>query len=130
MSTKLLEKQLEGVSSGREKMTHVRLGDRAVVVLSQAFFKAVEPLLDYMAQRTSDNQIALDAWTDEKNARRASLVNKKYDSRLTTAEKAELATLDKEADQFLEQQFPVRNELLELMLAGLKQKARAKKTKS
>lgn len=130
MTTRLLEKQLEPVSTGRENMARVQVGGAAVVVLSQRFFDRMQPLLDYFAQSEVASEEGLEPWSDSKNARRAELVNKKYDSRLSPSEKSELARLDKEAEAFLVHQVPVRNEVLELMLAGLKQKARNKKSKS
>lgn len=130
MTTRLLEKQLEPVSTGRENMVRVQVGGAAVIVLSQRFFDRMQPLLDYFAQTEVACEEGNEPWSDSKNARRAELVNKKYDSRLTATEKAELARLDQEAEVFLDHHVPIRNEVLELMLAGLKQKARTKKSKS
>jgi len=51
MTIPLLQKQLEPVTTGREKMTRVRVGKSAVVVLSERFFDQVQPLLEYMASQ-------------------------------------------------------------------------------
>lgn len=129
MATGLLEKQLEPVSTGREDMARVKVGDLAVVVLSERFFDRIQPFLEYFA-RFEQPASAQSQWTDSKNARRAELIHKKYHARLDKAERAELSQLDTEAEAFIDQQVPVRNEVLELMLAGLKQKVRTKKSKS
>jgi uncharacterized protein YnzC (UPF0291/DUF896 family) len=67
-------------------------------------------------------------WSEEKNARRADLINKKHDHGLTAAEKKELTKLQQEAEAFRDRVAPVRTEILELLLAGLKQKV-AKRAK-
>lgn len=127
MSTATLEKQLEPVTSGREKMARVRVGKTTVVVLSELFFRRVQPLLDYVANRPDAAQSSPSTeWNEKKNARRVALINKKYDHGLTAAEKKELARLQKEADGFRDRVAPVRNEILELALAGLKQKTSKK----
>ena len=56
------------------------------------------------------------------------MVNKKYDHGLTAAEKKELAVLTAEVDESLSRADQVRNKILELVLAGLKQEV-SKKTK-
>lgn len=129
MATRLLEKQLEPVSTGREDMTRVKVGDLQVVVLSERFFDRIQPLVEYFVRREAP-VAATEEWSDAKANRRAELIHKKYHARLTKVEKSELTQLDREAEAFVELQAPVRNEVLELMLAGLKQKARSKKSKS
>jgi hypothetical protein len=124
MATQFVEKQLDAVASGREKMARVRVGNNAVVILSEQFFDRVHPILEYMAsQPEAGPSNGANEWTEEKNARRAALINKKYDQGLTASEKKELARLQKEASEFRDRVAPVRNEILELLLAGLKQKA-------
>ena len=128
MATSLLEKQLEPVTAGREKMTRVRVGKGAVVVLSERFFDRVQPLLDYMANQPEGTApTGANGWTEEKNAQRATLIKKKYDQGLTTAEKKELQQLQTEVDEYAEWAAPVRNEVLELLLLGLKQAAKTRK---
>ena len=124
----LLQKQLEPVTTGREKMTRVRVGKSAVVVLSERFFDQVQPLLDYMAgQPDAAPPNGATAWSEEKNARRAALIKQKYDHGLTAAEKKELQRLQDEVDEYAEWAAPVRNEVLELLLLGLKQAVKARK---
>jgi len=124
MATQFVEKQLDLVASGREKMARVRVGKSAVIVLSEQFFDQVQPILDYMAsQSDAAPSNGGTEWSEEKNARRAGLINKKYDHGLTAAEKKELTRLQKEAEAFRDRVAPVRTEILELLLAGLKQKS-------
>ena len=128
MSTTLLQKQLEPVTTGREKMTRVRVGKGAVVALSERFFDQVQPLLDYMASQPEANPPnGASEWSEEKNARRATLIKKKHGDGLTVAEKKELQRLQVEVDEYAEWAAPVRNEVLELLLLGLKQAAKARK---
>ena len=128
MATSLLQKQLEPVTTGREKMTRVRVGKSAVVVLSQRFFDQVQPLLDYMASQPEANPPnGASEWSEEKNARRATLIKKKHGNGLTIAEKKELQRLQVEVDEFSEWTAPARNEVLDLLLLGLKQTAKARK---
>ncbi len=129
MATQFVEKQLEAVASGREKMARVRVGKSAVVILSEQFFDQVQPILEYMAsQPDAAPSNGATEWNEDKNARRAALINKKHDHELTGAQKKELARLQKEANEFRARMAPVRTEILELLLAGLKQKA-AKRTR-
>ncbi len=129
MATQFIDKQLDLVASGREKIARVRVGKSAVVILSEQFFDQLQPFVDYMArQPEAAASNGGTEWSEEKNARRAALINKKYDHGLTAAEKKELARLQKEADEYRDRIAPVRTEILELLLAGLKQKA-AKRTK-
>lgn len=62
-------------------------------------------------------------WTEEKNARRVALVNKKYDSRLSAAEERELATLQDEVCRHQACVAPLNNRALELILEALEQRA-------
>ncbi len=128
MRTATLEKQLEPVTSGREKMARARVGKNTVFVLSEAFFRRVQPLLDYVANRPGAAPSSPGTeWSEKKNARRVALINQKNDQVLTAAEKKELARLQKEADEFRDRVAPARNEILELALAGLKAKAAKKR---
>ncbi len=124
----LLEKQLEPVTSGREKMTRVRVGKDAVVVLSQQFFDQVQHILNYVAsQPDASPPNGANEWNEAKNARRVDLINKKYAKGLTGTENKELKRLQTEVDEFVNRAVPVRNEVLELLLLGLKQAAKARK---
>jgi hypothetical protein len=68
-----------------------------------------------------------DKWTEQKNARRAALINKKHDRGLSTAQKKELARLQKEADEYVDRVAPSHSEKLEQLLTDLKQKAKLRK---
>jgi hypothetical protein len=67
-------------------------------------------------------------WTDEKNSRRMELINKKYDGALTAAEKRELKALQQEGERHADLIAGPRNEILELLVLGLEQKAARQKT--
>ncbi len=66
-----------------------------------------------------ERQKAAETWTDEKNARRAALINKKHDRKLTSAEARELNQLTEEVRQFQERVAPLHNHVLELILEAL-----------
>ena len=120
MTTSLLQRQLEPVTTGREKMVCVVVDQSPVVVLSQRFFDQVRPLLDYMASQPEVNVVRGGCeWSEEKNARRAALITKKHDHGLTAGEKQELQRLQAEVDEFAEREARPRNEVLELLLLGL-----------
>lgn len=57
------------------------------------------------------------------------LINKKYNGGLTAAERRELRVLQAEVQRYVEHVAPLRNDILELLLAGLQQKARRKRSK-
>ena len=126
--TTLIQKQLETVATGREKMARVRVGKSAVVVLSERFFDQVQPLLDFMAsQPETKSPDASVVWTEAKNARRAVLIKQKHNGGLNMAERRELLRLQSEIDLAAERAVPCRNEVLELLLLGLKQAAKTRK---
>jgi hypothetical protein len=129
MTVHISEQQLERIESGRDHVARVRVGGKDYVLLSQSVYEQVRPILDYVTGRPveADNAHASNDWTDEKNARRAALINKKYDQGLTAAEKRELKRLQTEVDAFADRIAPVRTEVLELLLLGLKQQAKARK---
>ena len=66
-------------------------------------------------------------WTDEKNGRRGTLIEKKYAGGLTAAEKRELKALQQEVGEFANRVAGPRNEMLELLLLGLEHKAAQQK---
>jgi hypothetical protein len=71
------------------------------------------------APRPADNSRTPE-WTPEMNARRVSLITKKHDNGLSAAERKELKALMAQADQHRDRTIPVRNDILEIFLAGLK----------
>ena len=117
-------------ATGRDQVARIRVGRKDYVLLSRSFYEQVRPLLiDYMTRqpaKASDARATAE-WTEEKNARRVALVNKKYDQGLTAAERKELKQLQAEVDRFGDRAVPARNEVLELLLLGLKQAAKARR---
>jgi hypothetical protein len=113
---------------GRDQAAPVRVGSKEYMLLSRNAYEQVRPLLDYISGHTPKpaKPSASTEWTEEKNARRAELINKKYDRGLTAAEKKELKRLQAEVDDFAERALPVRNDILELLLLGLKQAAKTR----
>lgn len=120
------DRQLDRIEHGREPGVVVRSArtKKGYAVISEDAYDQLRPLLQCVAMQVehppTKNGHAT-AWPEEKNARRAALVNKKYDSGLTAAEKKELAVLSAEVDDYLSRADQVRNKILELVLAGLKQ---------
>ena len=120
MTVQISERQLARIESGRDQVARVRVGRKDYVLLSRSFYEQVRPLLDYMTRqpaKASDARATAE-WTEEKNARRVALVNKKYDQGLTAAERKELKQLQAEVDRFGDRAVPARNEVLELLLLG------------
>jgi hypothetical protein len=129
MTVQISERQLARIESGRDYVARVRVGRKEYVLLSRSFYEQVRPLLDYMTrqpEKTSEVHPTAE-WTEGKNALRVALVNKKCDQGLTAAERKELKQLQAEVDQFADRAAPVRNEVLELLLLGLKQAAKARR---
>ena len=130
MNTSSLEKQLAPVARGESNLADVRTPHGNVVVLSERFAERFRPLLEYMARQVSTENAspAENTWTDEKNARRMALIEKKYANGLTAAEKRELKLLQEEGERFADQLIAPHNEILELALFGLQQKVAQQKT--
>lgn len=129
MATSTLEKQLAPVAQGRTNIADLQTGQGKVIVLSQKMGDRFRNVLEYMAQQLSDEPKSQGAngWTDEKNARRVELINKKHNGGLTAAERKELRVLQAEVERYAEQVAPLRNDILELLLIGLRQKAAQQK---
>lgn len=130
MNTSTLDKQFASVAEGRSNLADIRTPHGKLVVLSERLGKRFRPLLEYMARQVAAESAssAESTWTDEKNARRVTLIQKKYADGLTATEKRELKALQQEGDRFVDQLIAPRNEMLELMLLGLEQKAAQQKT--
>ena len=129
MSTSTLEQQLAPVAEGRVDIADVRTARGNFVVLSERLGQRFRPLLEYMARQVSAESVpsADHDWTDEKNSRRGTLIEKKYAGGLTAAEKRELQALQQEVGQFADRVAGPRNEILELMLLGLERRAAQQK---
>jgi len=125
-----LEKQFASVVEGRSNLADIQTPKGNAVLLSEKLCDRFRPLLEYMAR-----QIAVEAlvnadndWTEEKNCRRMALIEKKYEGVLTAAEKRELKSLQQEGEQYANHIAAPRNEMLELLLLGLQQKASQQKS--
>jgi len=77
---------------------HPRTRKRYVIVSADQYAPGSE------LARSSDRA---DDWTEEKNARRFALIDKKIAGQLTPAEAAELSTLQREMDFFLQRVAPL-----------------------
>ncbi len=125
------DSQLDRIERGREPAVLVRSArtKREYAVITHDAYAQLRPLLQCVAP-TVEAPVRGNGhtaeWTDEKNARRLELINKKHNEGLTTAEKKELASLVAEATRFRDRTAPVRTEILELILAGLKQQTSKK----
>ena len=127
------DRQLDRIEHGRVPGVVVRSArtKKGFAVITEDAYDQLRPLLQCVAMQVEDSPTKNGhsaEWSEEKNARRAELVNKKYDHGLTAAEKKELAVLTAEVDDYLSRADQVRNKILELVLAGLKQEV-SKKTK-
>ncbi len=125
MDTLTLEQQFASVAEGRSNIADVHTPRGNLVVLSQRLGERFRPLLEYMARQVSaeNDPSTTTGWTEEKNSRRMDLITKKYEGVLTAAEKRELKALQQEGEQFADRVAGPRNEVLELLVLGLKQKA-------
>ena len=129
MAMPTLEKQLAPVAQGRKNIADLQTGQGKVIVLSQKMGDRFRTVLEYMAQQISDEPPprSTNGWTDAKNARRVELINKKHNGGLTAAERKELRVLQADVERYAEQVAPLRNDILELLLIGLQQKAAQRK---
>ncbi len=133
MAIHVSERQLDQIEHGQQPAVIVRSErtKKGYAVIRQKVYEQFRPLLQCVAMQVEVPQPGNGhtiEWTEQKNARRVALVNKKYDQALTNAEKRELAVLAAEADRYRDRTAHVQTEILELILAGLKQQA-AKKAK-
>ena len=127
MALTVSEKQLEALEGQRRPVVVVRHSrtKKGYAVMPEKVYDEARPLIELVTN--PDNCPARDAdetWTEEKNARRIALVNKKYDSKLSAAEQRELATLQEEVRDYQERVAPLNNHALELILEALQQRAK------
>ncbi len=129
MRTSTLDKQLASVAEGRSNIAEVRTPHGNLVILSQRLGERFRPVLEYMARQVSAESTppAESGWTEAKNARRVELIERKHGGGLTAAEKRELKSLQAEGDQAVDRLLGPQNEMLELLLLGLEQKAAQQK---
>ncbi len=98
---------------------------KGYAVMSEQDYVRARPLFEFaVSERAESADGNSESWTDEKNARRAALINKKYDSKLTAAEARELVQLTDEVRQYQERVAPLRNHALELILEALDRRAK------
>ena len=119
------DKLLKTLEVGRRPVV-VRDGrtKKDYAVMSEQVYARARPLIEFVSNdgaRPSDGDT--ESWTDEKNARRAALINKKHDSKLTSAETRELNQLTEEVRQYQERVVPIHNHALELILEALDRRA-------
>ena len=131
MAIHVSDSQLERIERGRERVLIVRSQrtKKEYAVIPQNVYDQVRPLLQCVAAQSEVAERGngrAPEWTEEKNARRVALINKKHGQGLTVSEKKELAVLVAEAEQFRDSSFHGQTEILELILAGLKQQAQTK----
>ena len=92
MAIHVSDTQLDRIERGREPAVIVRSArtKRGYAVITQDAYDQVRPLLQCVATSIEapqhGNGHASD-WTEEKNARRIALIDKKYDASLSVAEK-------------------------------------------
>ena len=119
------DKLLKTLEAGRRPVV-VRDGrtKKGYAVMSEQVYARARPLIEFVSNDVagpSDGDA--ETWTDEKNARRAALINKKHDSKLTSAETRELNQLTEEVRQYQERVAPLHNHALELILEALDRRA-------
>ena len=134
MSIHVSDRQLARIERGREPALIVRSErtKRGYAVISKDLYDQVHPLLSSIANQTEAAERGNGhsaEWPDAKNSRRIELIYKKHEGGLTAPEKKELATLVIEAERFRDRMTPVRTDILELILAGLKHRPAKKKAK-
>ena len=128
MAIKVSEEQLETLERGQQEAILVRneRTRKEYVVIPRSVYQQVQPLLEYATANTNGGTTpnSKETWTETKNARRIALINKKHDEKLTRAEVQELARLQSEVGEHQERIAPLRNDLLKLILEGLRQRAK------
>jgi hypothetical protein len=125
MAITISDQQLQELETRRRPAVIVRdrRKKKGYAVLPEAIYDQARPVIEFVAAKVGDAANETDAWTEEKNARRVALVNKKYDSRLSAAEERDLATLQDEVCRHQERLAPLNNRALELILEALEQRA-------
>jgi hypothetical protein len=120
------DKQLDQMETGREAAVIVRSErtNKRYALIPRKVYLQLKPLLQYVVMHLEapiqDRGNGRSAqWPSEKNDRRVALINKKHDKGLTSTEKKELSRLMSEADVYRDETVPVRNNILDLILAGL-----------
>lgn len=127
MALTVTDKQLEAIDIERQPVVLVRHSrtKKGYAVMPESVYDHARPLIEFMlAEGTAPAGDGETTWTDAKNARRASLITKKYDSKLSASEAKELATLQEEVCRHQERVAPLQNRVLELIVQALEQRAK------
>ncbi|MCX7420174.1 MAG: hypothetical protein NT013_11630 [Planctomycetia bacterium] len=108
------DKLLKTLEAGRRPV--VVRDDRTkkgYAVMSEQVYARARPLIEFVSNDAAGpSDRSAETWTEEKNARRAVLINKKHDSKLTSAETRELNQLTEEVRQYQERVAPLHNHAL------------------
>ena len=127
MALTVTDKQLEAIDIERQPVVMVRHSrtKKGYAVMPESVYDHARPLIEFMlSEGTAPAEVGETTWTDAKNARRASLINKKYDSKLSANEERELATLQEEVCRHQERVAPLQNHVLELIVQALEQRVK------
>lgn len=129
MALQLSNQELNQLEESATKVLVVRhpRTKRKFVVLSEAAYERARPLIEFVATQVDVEQTDKSDngnWTEEQNARRIALIEKKYRHKLTAAEQQELERLQERAYQHRDRVAPVRNEVLKLVLEALERRPR------
>ena len=108
------DKLIKTLEAGRRPVM-VRDGrtKKGYAVMAEQVYTRALPLIEFVSNDAAGpSDRSAETWTDEKNARRAVLINKKHDSKLTSAETRELNQLTEEVRQYQERVAPLHNHAL------------------
>lgn len=128
MGVRISNQALGQLDKSPSQVVHVEHPDtkRQYVLLPRDTYERARPLLDYVAAQTDSSRADENgngAWSEELNARRVTLINKKYDSRLTPAEKEELEHLQQQAYLHRSRVAPTPHAMLRAIVEALEQQA-------
>ena len=126
MAITISDKQLDAIDiEQRPIVVRHRQTKKRYVVMPESVYNHARPLITVMlAEGTTRARNGETTWTDAKNDRRASLITKKYDSKLSASEAKELATLQEAVCRHQERVAPLQNHVLELIVQALEQRAK------
>lgn len=129
MALQLSNQELDKLEASATKVLVVRhpRTKRRFVVLPEATYERARPLFEFVASQVDLEQAGKSGngdWTEEKNARRLALIEKKNHQKLTAAEQQEFERLQQQAYQHRDRVAPVRNEVLRLLLEALERRPR------
>jgi len=131
MALTVSDKQLEAIDIERQPVLLVRHSrtKKGYAVMPESVYDHARPLIEFMMADGTTPEHSQTTWTDAKNARRAALIHKKYDSKLSASEERELVTLQEEVCRHQERVAPLRNQVLELIVQALEQRVKASRSR-